>query len=304
MNKTDPNKSRVLREAERYHKYKNKITKLKSKFNTIKEHRKLAHLLLILFLCITYFVVFTFFRSDENIWFNLFQNLTLSTIAADIFYICTIIIPAEKNKKIAYEIITEKLNELLELFLNCMYSMLNNETILHIHESPEKNKTYSYNISWDSVRLVTQQLLDNSIWNKDYLTCDWEIIIARAQNRYPYTVDGYNKQAINIKTGKPESRASIIHSSSQQIKCNINNLLIKYARWIDFDYIQLLERVSANDLMFYLDSFYELNNNYRATYVSRCFKAILELYEKNQQLKDKYQRSSDKICNVLCKLPI
>lgn len=282
----------------RYWKWRNKTKNI----CTIINYRLLMQIMYIIVEILVYIGITQL--NNVSLWVNFMQNLILSTIAAHIFYICTIIIPAEKNKKIAYEIITRKLNEHLQLFLNCMYSMLNKNTILKIHENLAKNKADSYNISWDSVHLVTEQLLDNLTWGKDYLTCNWKIIIARAQDRCSYLVDGYNNPMINIKTANHESHSLIIHNSSQQIKCNINNLLLKYGLWIDFDYIQLLEKILDNNLMFYLDSFYELNNSDRATYVSGCFKDILELYEKNQQLKDKYQRSSDKISNILCKLPI
>ena len=287
MNKIDPRKPRLLREAERYHRYKGKISRLKSKFNPIKKQRKLIHLLLLIFLYIIYFVLFTFFRSDENIWFNLFQNLILSIIAADIFYIFVQVMPEDRKRKSAYSIIVSQMKDDIDSYFNCVYSIIRSEV-------DTRNLTSENILS--NAEFIKRALETSVLWDTPYRTCNWRTF----GDGLAY--DYYGENMINLETSLTLSNTDIFCLSVTHLKEEINNILLKYGTLLDIDYVLILENTLDCDLMFYLKSFSNLSVSKRAHFVTQSINYLLRIYEANEKFINKENYSQ--IANILCKLPI
>lgn len=279
--------SKLLNEAERYHRWKNRISNLQSKIYSITKYHKTFHLTIVAMLCVTYIFLFNFFQGNNSVWFNLSQNLILSSIAADIFYFFVQVIPDEKKRKRVYQITATQLKNDVDLYINCVYSMIRFDV--------NTQDIRSNNVSFHSENILTT-LRDSSLWDQAYMTCDWRTF----GSGLAYT--GYGKFMIDIHTSLPLSYKDIFAGSSRQLKNYISNLIIKYGLLLDFDYLELLEKILETDLMFHIESFSSLNSDERAQQVTRSLKYILQLSELNNAFVESNNRST--LAKILCKLPI
>lgn len=279
--------NKLLNEAERYHRWKNRISNLQSKIYSITMYHKTFHLTIVAMLCVTYIFLFNFFQGDSSVWFNLSQNLILSSIAADIFYFFVQVIPDEKKRKRVYQITATQLKNDIDLYINCVYSMIRFDVNTQVIRSN--------NVYFHSENILTT-LRDSSLWDQAYMTCDWRTF----GSGLAYT--GYGKFMIDIHTSLPLSYKDIFASSSRQLKNYISNLIIKYGLLLDFDYLELLEKILETDLMFHIESFSSLNSDERAQQVTRSLKYILQLNELNNAFVESNNRST--LAKILCKLPI
>jgi hypothetical protein len=251
-----------------------RITSIKffvKKFLFIYLLRILNHLFLIFVLCFIYIVL----NNYNYTLISLINNIILSTIAADIFYIFTVIIPEVKKKRYIYEIGISTFSNCIDNFLNSLFSILhfnnNKDYKVNVHEL---NSDSLYKFSSPIIHIIET----SELWDKPFITCNWRLF----RSNLNYT--GYGQKMYKLSDNSVLTYKDKFQLSIEQLEISINEIIVKYGQFFDKEYLEALENFICSPIVTYKNK--DIDDFERYVYIG--LKYILKINELNIKYSKKY----------------
>lgn len=203
------------------------------------------------------------------------KQVLLSMLAADIFYVCTDLLPKQHKKKQIFQIVVSILNSSIDNYLNCLLYILSKHGV----NIKDLVKTHDFERLLNPGKL-NKIIATDYIWEEHYQEHDWrEIISLKAKDINEKC--GKDIELTKAQTTYHEYFIAILND----LEHNIDKCLKRYSTILDSEYVALLERVNNSFLIIQRNEWDRLAN---PDYVNYNLELILSLEQLNERLRKKY----------------